>query len=141
MTELKLLDIATLALVFYGLWVVYSALTRVFKKIKAKQDIKRYQAERDTIYKASETANRNSRDYTAQYILEEEFKDKDARAASIAEPKGFWTKLIMGEKMGIIREMIRIANSNEHRGYWQDRVQAQKNVETGRSIGEDGQGR
>jgi len=141
MTDLKLMDVVILALVFYGLWAIYSALLRVFKKIKAKQDIKRYQAERDAIHKASETANRNSRDYTAQYILEEDFKDKDARVEGIAEPKGFWSKLIMGEKMGIIREMIRIANSAEHKGYWQDRVQAQKNVEAGRSFGDDRQGR
>jgi hypothetical protein len=37
--------------------------------------------------------------------------------------------------------MIRIANSAEHKGYWQDRVQAQKNVEAGRSFGDDRQGR
>lgn len=90
---------------------------------------------------AKPTENRGQRDYTAQTILEEGFKDKDARVQDMAQPKGFWTKLIMGEKMGIIREMIRIANSAQHKGYWQDRVEAQKRVETRRSIGEDGQGR
>ncbi len=85
------------------------------------------------------TPNRHS--YTAPNILQEEFKDKDARVDGIAEPKGFWTRLIMGEKMGIIREMIRISNSADHRGYWQDRVEAQKRIESGRHIREDGQGR
>lgn len=49
MKDIVLLDIVVAALVFYGLWAVYSALMRLFKQIKAKQDLKRYTAQRNAL--------------------------------------------------------------------------------------------
>ena len=112
--------------------------------LRAKRHFDRYQSERDAYYNATTSARpisnrQNQNPYKPQEPLEY-VKDKDTKVQDVAEPKGFWTRFIMHEKMNLIREIINISNSAEHKGYWQDRVEAQKRVE-GKFQGEDKQQR
>ena len=114
------------------------------------QHVKRYEAEKRA-YEASNFTPPSSapRGSYAAYQQQQNaalgdpdyVKGLDARVQGTAEPQGFWTRLVMGEKMHLIREMIRIGNSDEHRGYWQDRVEAQRRTEPTRQVGDEGQGR
>lgn len=113
------------------------------RRIRAVYDMARYRSSRADFYAsgggaAGPTDNRGERTEPDP----EFYKDKDTHVRGMAEPKGFWSQLIMGEKTNLIREMIKIANSAEHRGYWQDRVEAQKRIDGQRQVGErDSSGR
>lgn len=108
-------------------------LWKRLRQMKAIYDMARYRAARDDAYytaSAKPVHPQGSRHNHIDREKEEElYKDRTTRVHGMAEPKGFWTKLVMGEKMHIIREMIKIANSDEHRGYWQDHVEAQRRTE------------
>lgn len=145
--NLSFLEILGLVIAVAVLWKFLRLLYRLNKQFKAMRHYEKYVAERDAQYykgQANPAAPRsNVQPWHAQgqqegYGDPEFYKDKDARVLDMAEPKGFWTKLVMGEKMHLIREMIRIANSTEHRGYWQDRIEAQKRVEgQGQQVSDD----
>lgn len=142
--ELTLLHFIAGVLALYGARVVFVVLRRWWRYLRARHHYKRYREERDAYYGAGGGASAPRHTVHQQSHThrepEEPIKDRDARVHDMAKPKGFWTRLVMGEKMHIIREMIRISNSDEHKGYWQDRVEAQKRVEGQRQVGED-QGR
>ena len=128
-----------------ALYIVRACLlviARGWRHWRAKRHFNRYQSERDAYYNSSTGSRPNSErrtqtPYTRQAESLDYVKDKDTRIEDIAQPKGFWTKLVMNEKMNLIREIIRISNSANHKGYWQDRIEAQKNIEGKRQVGGD----
>lgn len=146
--ELDLWEFLGLAAALYLLWAVFRYLRKCWKLASASRHLKRFEQARDGMYygagdNPSDRRYHHTRSHTHLEHEEpapEHIKDKDARVHAMAEPKGFWTGLILGEKMNLIREMIKISRSSEHRGYWQDRVEAQKRVEGQRTLG-DGQER
>lgn len=137
LSQMSLFDFAIVIAASVLIGQLLRWLWRKCRQMKAIYDMARYRAARDDAYytaSAKPVHPQASRHNHIDREKEEElYKDRDTRVHGMAEPKGFWTKLVMGEKMHIIREMIKIANSDEHKGYWQDHVEAQRRV--------DGQGR
>jgi hypothetical protein len=146
--DLNFFQILGLVVAAAVIWKILRFLSRLFKQLRAYNHYQKYIAERDALYyqgQSNPTPSAPRDSVTPWHAQGQEntadpdfYKDKDARVRGMAEPQGFWTKLVMGEKIHLIREMIRIANSSEHRGYWQDRIEAQKRVEgQGQQIGDD----
>lgn len=143
LSELTFTHFMVAGVALYLLRAFVLMLIRLWRRIAARRHFNRYQAEREAYYNSGAAAkpasDRHSQNpYMRQAEALDYVKDKDTKVEDIAQPKGFWTRLVMNEKMNLIREIIRISNSAEHRGYWQDRVAAQKNVEGKRQVGDDG---
>ena len=143
--ELSFSNFIAAGVALYIIRAFLLGIVRWWRRLLAKRHYNRYQVERDAYYNAvtgasPTSARRNQVPYKAQDGIDY-IKDDDTKVEDVAQPKGFWTRLVMNEKMSLIREMIRISNSAQHKGYWQDRVEAQKNIEGKKQVGEDGRGR
>ena len=142
--ELTFFHFVAAGILLYVLGAFLRAIGRWWKRLRAKRHFNQYQSERDAYYNATSgarpTSDRHNQSAYPPQDGVDYVKDRDTKVQDIAEPKGFWTRFVMNEKMNLIREMIRISNSTDHKGYWQDRIEAQKRVE-GKNIGEDKQQR
>ena len=61
-------------------------------------------------------------------LVEQDFKDKErgkSRVVDVVKPIGFWTSLILGQKLSLMVNEASAINSREHEGFWVSIIEAQ----------------
>ncbi len=57
---------------------------------------------------------------------QEKTLELDKKIVGIAKPKGFWSNLIMSQKLGYIIARMNIENGNNSQGFWVNLIKAQE---------------
>ncbi len=142
--ELNFVQIVTLLVTLYFLRKVFRRAVEFVKQLRAFNEYQRFRKNQESQYYAhfsgGGATDKNNvpnpfRNTDANNPVRQEhfkhplYKNKDEQIVGMSKPKGFWSNIIMSERMTLIREMIRISTSAESRGYWQDFMQAQKGAE------------
>lgn len=69
---------------------------------------------------------------------EQEGKElKEVRIVDIIKPVGFWTSMILGQKLTYLVSSAKLMNDNSHKGFWVSMVEAQERAQgrqKGRSL-------
>jgi hypothetical protein len=57
--------------------------------------------------------------------LTQKSRQEDVQIVGIAEPKGFWSRFIMSQKLGYIMARLNSQSSNKGSGFWTNLIKAQ----------------
>lgn len=120
---------------YFFIWVIIGGVALwwffpLYRRISYWFDRDKVLKEFDTYYTPEEKTSIAPR---RRYNLRRESKDRDEeKIVGVSKPQGFWSRMIMNEKFAVISEMIKIARSDEHQGYWQDYITAQTRIESQR---------
>ena len=112
----------------------------IIKKIKSKIPIKADKF----IPKADEALFRNKelpRELVEKIPSTEQQQDNqdlmETKIVDLVEPVGFWTSMILGQKLTYLISSAKIMNQNSHKGFWVSMVEAQERAQgrqKGRSL-------
>lgn len=131
-----LLVLVLLVRLFFNLTLFF--LIRKYKGYKEKKKLRLEKKDTTSTLKEDEELHRDKEKESelvgveripAKYDRESEFIDnlepEEGKIVGVAEPIGFWTSLILGQKLTFLVNQAHVLNQKEKKGFWVALVEAQ----------------
>jgi hypothetical protein len=150
-----LLILAVIFLLIFLVRLIFSILLRRFRKtykmlVKKADKIvnkKRYLKEEEELFRKKnkipkansvlkeEARAKKVKNYDREYEIisspEEDLEQEemnDVRIVDIVKPIGFWTSVILGQKLTYLVQSAQIINKRDKKGFWASMIEAQERV-------------
>jgi len=115
----------------------YQKIVRIIKSKKTIKAQKVLPKNDEELFRKKQKPGKLVEKMPSQTQEAEEEADLDTQIVDIVKPVGFWTSMMLGQKMTYLISSAKLMNKNSHKGFWVSMVEAQEKAQgrqKGRSL-------